>query len=112
VRGHTLAGDLIVRASPAHAHVADLVRSSHERVDGAGYPDGLRGDEIPLGARVIAVCDSFHAMTSDRPYRSAISRPSALAELRRAAASQLDPLVVEAFSAVALCMRAQLAYAS
>ena len=78
-----------------------MVRSSHERWDGDGYPDGLAGDEIPLGARIIGVCDAFDAMTSDRPYRDARAPRRPLAELRRCAGSQFDPEVVEAFAAVA-----------
>jgi HD-GYP domain-containing protein (c-di-GMP phosphodiesterase class II) len=78
--------------------VARLVRSSHERYDGRGYPDRLMGDEIPLGARIVAVCDSFHAMTTDRPYRPAISHQEALDELHRCAGQQFDPMVVEAFT--------------
>jgi HD-GYP domain-containing protein (c-di-GMP phosphodiesterase class II) len=76
------------------------VRSSHERWDGAGYPDGLCGHEIPLGARVVSVCDAFEAMTTDRPYREAISEDEALDELRRCGGSQFDPMVVEAFCRV------------
>lgn len=96
---HTLIGERIMMAAPALARAAKLVRSSHERWDGGGYPDGLAGNDIPLGARVIAVCDSFDAMTSDRPYRKAIPEELALAELRRCAGTQFDPEVVEAFVA-------------
>jgi HD-GYP domain-containing protein (c-di-GMP phosphodiesterase class II) len=74
-----------------------LVRSTHERLDGDGYPDGLRGKEIPIGARIICVCDAFDAMTSERPYRVAMTPEDALAELRRCAGSQFDPAVVAAF---------------
>jgi len=101
MRGHTLVGERIVRAAPSLAHTADLVRSCHERFDGAGYPDGLAGDAIPFGARIIAVCDAFDAMVSDRPYRSARSRAEALAEIRRCAGTQFDPAVAEAFCALA-----------
>ena len=97
MRGHTIAGEQILNSSPALAPVAPLVRSSHERWDGRGYPDGLRGTAIPLGARVIAVCDSYDAMTSDRSYRRAMSEEVALAELRAGAGSQFDPQVVAAF---------------
>lgn len=75
------------------------MRSSHERFDGTGYPDGLAGEDIPLGARVVSVCDAYEAMTSDRPYRSASSPEEAVAELGRCACSQFDPRVVEAFRA-------------
>jgi len=68
-----------------------------ERWDGTGYPDGLKGERIPLGARILAVADAFDAMTSDRPYRKALSREQAIAELRRCAGTQFDPRVVEVF---------------
>jgi len=97
VRRHTLIGERIVRAAPALAHVADIVRSSHEWFDGSGYPDGLAGAQIPLGSRVIAVCDAYDAMTSQRVYRRAVSVAEALAELRRCAGTQFDPDVVAAF---------------
>jgi len=77
--------------------VARLVRSTHGAFDGGGYPDGLTGEQIPLGARIIAVCDAFDAMTSDRSYRRAMPLGDAVAELRRCARSQFDPCVVEAF---------------
>ena len=73
------------------------MRSSHERWDGGGYPDGLRGEEIPLGARIVAVCDAFDAMTTERPYRQPMPEGEAIAELRRCAGTQFDPMVVEAF---------------
>ena len=77
--------------------VADLVLHHHERWDGAGYPDGLRGEEIPLGARIIFVTDAYDAMTSDRIYRPKLSSQQALAELERCAATQFDPGIVAAF---------------
>ena len=73
------------------------VRASHVRWDGAGYPDLLAGENIPLGARIVAVADAFDAMTSDRPYRTALPETDALAELRRCAGTQFDPAVVDAF---------------
>lgn len=97
MRRHTLIGERILSSAPALIPVAKLVRSSHERFDGKGYPDGRAGEEIPLGARVVAVCDAYDAMTSDRPYRKALSPTEAIAELRRAAGTQFDPRVVEAF---------------
>ncbi len=100
VRQHTLVGDRILSAAPAMSSVAEMVRASHERFDGAGYPDGLAGEGIPLGARIVAVCDAFHAMTGGRPYRSAIEPDAALEELRRCAGEQFDPDVVEAFCAL------------
>jgi diguanylate cyclase (GGDEF)-like protein len=100
VRQHTVIGERIVSAAPALGPVAALVRSSHERWDGTGYPDGLAGAEIPLGARIVAVCDTFDAMLGGRPYRPARSVNAALAELRRFAGTQFDPAVVEAFVGV------------
>jgi diguanylate cyclase (GGDEF)-like protein len=100
MRRHPLIGERILLAAPAFRPVARLVRSSHERFDGGGYPDGLRGDEIPLGARIVAACDAFDAMTTDRPYREAVSEADAIGELRRCAGTQFDPMVVEAFCRV------------
>ena len=100
MKQHTIVGDRILSAAPALEPVAKLVRSSHERYDGNGYPDQLKGDDIPLGARIVAVCDAFQAMTSDRPYRRSIGVPAALAELRRCSGLQFDPDVIDAFIAV------------
>jgi two-component system cell cycle response regulator len=100
MRRHPLIGERILLAAPALRPVARLVRSSHERWDGSGYPDGLSGDEIPLGARVVAVCDAFNAMTTDRPYRETVSEHDAIEELRACAGTQFDPMVVEAFCRV------------
>ena len=99
MRRHTLIGERIVAAAPALGPVAKLVRASHERWDGAGYPDATAGEDIPLGARIVAVCDAYDAMVSDRPYRRARSCAEAIAELRRCAGAQFDPAVVEAFVA-------------
>jgi two-component system cell cycle response regulator len=96
MRQHTIIGQRILNATPALNPVAAIVRSAHERWDGTGYPDGLSGDAIPLGARIIAVCDAYDAMTSDRCYQNARSHPDALAEIRNHAGSQFDPAVVEA----------------
>jgi two-component system cell cycle response regulator len=100
MRRHPLIGERILLAAPALRPVARLVRSSHERWDGGGYPDGLSGNEIPLGARVVAVCHAFDAMTTERPYQQAIADDEAVAELRRCAGTQFDPMVVEAFCRV------------
>jgi diguanylate cyclase (GGDEF)-like protein len=96
MRQHTVTGEAILSAAPALAGVAAIVRSTHERIDGGGYPDGLRGAEISLAARIIAVCDAFDAMTSDRPYRRAMSRDAALRELEAMSGTQFDPQVIEA----------------
>jgi two-component system cell cycle response regulator len=96
MRQHAVIGHRILSAAPALAPVATLVRASHERWDGAGYPDGLAGTDIPLGARIVAVCDAFDAMTSERCYQGARSATDALAELRRHAGTQFDPTVVDA----------------
>jgi diguanylate cyclase (GGDEF)-like protein len=99
MRQHTVIGERILAAAPALAGAAQLVRWSHERIDGSGYPDGLSGEEIPLGARIIAVCDAFDAMTSRRPYRpTPMSVEGAIAELRRSAGSHFDAGVVEIFA--------------
>ncbi len=100
MRRHTLVGERILAAAPAFESVAAIVRSSHERWDGSGYPDRLLGTAIPLGARIVAVCDAFDPMTSDRPYAPAVSPAGALAELRRCAGTQFDPEVVETFAEV------------
>jgi diguanylate cyclase (GGDEF)-like protein len=97
MKTHTLIGERIVSAAPALGYVAPLVRSTHEHWDAAGYPDGLGDEAIPIEARVVSVCDAYDAMTSDRPYRRAMSGEVAVAELRRCAGSQFDPAVVEAF---------------
>ena len=94
IRRHTVIGERILRAAPALAGAARLVRSSHERMDGKGYPDGLSGTDIPLGSRIIAVCDAYDAMVSERPYGVALSMEEAISELRRMAGSQFDPAIV------------------
>jgi len=84
-----------VRAAPALSRAAALVRASHERWDGSGYPDGLAGEDIPLGARIVAVADAFDAMTTDRSYKPALASAAALSELRACSGTQFDPAVVE-----------------
>src|SRR5262249_3508158 len=96
IRQHTVIGERILDAAPSLAGCAKIVRSSHENWDGTGYPDGLVGDEIPLEARIIAVCDAFQAMTTTRPYRGARAPEEAIAELRRCSGTQFDPDVVRA----------------
>jgi len=96
MRRHTLAGEAILAPITSLRKVLPIVRSSHERWDGSGYPDGLAGDAIPVGARIVAVCDAFRAMTERRPYRAPMSERDALAELRRNAGTQFDPACVRA----------------
>jgi HD-GYP domain-containing protein (c-di-GMP phosphodiesterase class II) len=96
MRGHAAAGGDLVARIDAFAHLAAAVRASHERWDGAGYPDGLSGEQIPLAARIIAACDTYDAIVTDRPYRAARSHAEAARELRAVAGSQLDTLVVDA----------------
>jgi diguanylate cyclase (GGDEF)-like protein len=96
MRRYTAIGERLIAAAPALGPVAALVRSSHERFDGRGYPDGLAGEQIPLGSRIVFVCDAFDAMTSDRPWRLALAPAAALAELQRCAGTQFDPAIVAA----------------
>jgi diguanylate cyclase (GGDEF)-like protein len=96
VERHTVVGEQILSPVEFLSDVLPLVRSAHERFDGSGYPDGLAGDEIPLGARIVFACDTYDAMTTDRPYRAALPHEHAKAELRRVAGTQLDPAVVQA----------------
>jgi HD-GYP domain-containing protein (c-di-GMP phosphodiesterase class II) len=97
MRQHTIVGERLVSTSPALRPVALLVRASHERWDGSGYPDGRAGESIPLGSRIVAVCDAYGAMMSERPYRVALSHDDACRELRGGAGTQFDPAVVDAF---------------
>jgi diguanylate cyclase (GGDEF)-like protein len=102
---HSVIGERILATVPALRGVGLLVRHSHESWDGSGYPDRLQGTAIPLGARIITVCDAFDAMTSQRPYAAPTSVDEALAELRRCAGTQFDPAVVEAFCAARAALR-------
>ena len=97
MRRHTIIGERIIAGAPALAQVSRLVRASHERWDGTGYPDGLTGPQTPIGSRIISVCDAFDAMVSERPYKVGRSTTAALAELRRCKGTQFDPEVVDAF---------------
>jgi two-component system, cell cycle response regulator len=96
MRRHTLIGERIAQSAPALVGVSSLIRSSHERWDGAGYPDQLAGHDIPLGAQIVLVCDAYAAMTSERCYQPAMTRADALAELRHNAGTQFAPAVVAA----------------
>ena len=96
MRSHAAVGGELVSRIDAFAHLAPVVRASHERWDGGGYPDGLAAAEIPRAARIIAVCDTYDAIVTERPYRPARTPREALAELRRVAGSQLDEQVVGA----------------
>jgi len=99
IKQHTAVGQRIVAAAGSSLHdVAGMIRASHERMDGTGYPDRLAGDAIPLGSRIVAVCDAYDAMLVARPYRTSLSQEDALAELARCAGSQFDAEVVSAFT--------------
>jgi putative nucleotidyltransferase with HDIG domain len=99
MRSHATIGANILSAAPALAGVAEIVRATHERVDGQGYPHGLAGEQIPLPSRIVFVCDAFDAMISERPYGAALTTDEAVAELRSNAGTQFDPAVVDAFCA-------------
>jgi HD-GYP domain-containing protein (c-di-GMP phosphodiesterase class II) len=97
MRRHTIVGQrMLDRVGGALKDVGLVVRASHERWDGTGYPDGLAGEEIPIAARIVCAADAFSAMTTDRPYRAARDRDFAIAELRAQAGQQFDPHVAEA----------------
>jgi putative nucleotidyltransferase with HDIG domain len=100
MRDHPVVGERILRTVPGLERVARAVRHEHERWDGGGYPDGLAGEDIPLASRIVLVCDAYHAMTSDRPYRDAMDDATARAELLRCAGVQFDPAVVSALLSV------------
>ncbi|HEY1508593.1 MAG TPA: HD domain-containing phosphohydrolase [Solirubrobacteraceae bacterium] len=97
IRLHTMIGERLLATNFEMEHIARLVRSSHERWDGGGYPDGLAGEQTPLAARIVFVCSAFADMTTARPHRIARDTTSALRELERGAGNQFDPEVVRAF---------------
>ncbi len=96
MKQHPVIGERILRVVPGLGTVARIVRHEHERWDGDGYPDGLSGDEIPIGSRIIIAADTYHAITSDRPYRAARSHGDAIEELTKCAGTQFDPSVTAA----------------
>jgi HD-GYP domain-containing protein (c-di-GMP phosphodiesterase class II) len=101
IKNHTIEGQFILdRVGGLLGRVGEIVRSCHERWDGQGYPDGLAGEQIPLPARIVFVCDAFNAMTTNRPYRKALDTEDALRELRDNAGTQFDADVVTALVAV------------
>jgi HD-GYP domain-containing protein (c-di-GMP phosphodiesterase class II) len=102
MRAHAESGERLLHDVVALPGVLAVVRSHHERWDGGGYPDGTRGEAIPLAARVVAVADAFQAMIEPRPYRGRRSQHTSLAEIRRNAGSQFDPYCVAALAAVVL----------
>jgi HD-GYP domain-containing protein (c-di-GMP phosphodiesterase class II) len=97
VKEHPELGERILAPIDRLADVRPIVRACHERWDGLGYPDGRAGEEIPVEARIVLVCDAFHAMTTDRPYRTALDPAEAVRRLRESAGTQFDPTVVEVF---------------
>jgi HD-GYP domain-containing protein (c-di-GMP phosphodiesterase class II) len=100
VKTHPLVGETIVEPVPFLNEIKDVIRHHHERYDGFGYPDGLKGDDIPLMSRIILIADAYDAMTSDRPYRRALSHEAALKEIEKHSGTQFDPEVAAAFMRV------------
>jgi diguanylate cyclase (GGDEF)-like protein len=100
LHGQTLVGERILQAAPALSHVAGIVRSSHERFDGTGYPDGLAGAAIPLASRIVFVCDAYETLTSRRPNIPRLSVEAAVEEMRRSAGTAFDPVVVAGLAEV------------
>ena len=100
MKEHPVISEYILQEVDLNPIVLQIARSSHERIDGTGYPDGLTADQIPLPARIVLVADAFDALTSDRPYRSSRTVSSALEELRAHAGTQFCPTVIEAMDAI------------
>jgi HD-GYP domain-containing protein (c-di-GMP phosphodiesterase class II) len=97
IKGHPGVGASMVRRIPPLKKLADTVSRHHERLDGTGYPEGLSAGELAMSTRILAIADSFDAMTSNRPYRPGLTREAAIAELRRCSPHQLDADLVEVF---------------
>jgi HD-GYP domain-containing protein (c-di-GMP phosphodiesterase class II) len=97
MKTHPLIGVQIVAPIKFLGNAVEVIRCHHERWDGKGYPDGLAGEDIPIGARIFSVCDTFDAMTSDRPYRRALPFDYAVEEIERCGGTQFDPVVVDSF---------------
>jgi HD-GYP domain-containing protein (c-di-GMP phosphodiesterase class II) len=97
MKQHTIIGEQILAPIEFLEEVRPMVLHEHENWDGTGYPHGLQGEDIPLGARIIFVCDAFHAMTSNRPYRKALPIEEAVERLKRGSGKQFDPTVINAF---------------
>ena len=101
IKAHTIEGQkMLDRVGGLLSEVGRIVRSSHERWDGSGYPDGLAGEQIPLGATIVSCCDAFNAMTTDRSYRSAMPLEDAIAELHAESGKQFNPAVVEVLARI------------
>ena len=96
MRTHPVHSERLIANVPELAHLAPVIRAEHERWDGGGYPDGLSGDQIPLASRITLVCDAYDAMTSDRPYRKAMSADQARAEIAAGAGTQFCPTSAQA----------------
>lgn len=96
MKKHPVIGAEIIKGMEIYDNCVDIVKYEHERWDGSGYPEGLKGEEIPLGARIVAAADVYDALTSDRPYRKALPKEEAIAELKRMRGVKLDPRVVDA----------------
>jgi HD-GYP domain-containing protein (c-di-GMP phosphodiesterase class II) len=97
MRTHSTQGEELIRNTPGLEHLGPAIRAEHERWDGHGYPDGLSGERIPVASRITFVCDAYHAMTSDRPYRAALSPDAALREIREGTGTQFCPSSAAAF---------------
>ncbi|RLE10553.1 hypothetical protein DRJ00_01015 [Candidatus Aerophobetes bacterium] len=108
IKKHAALGAGILSNIESLKEVSKIIRHHHEWYNGEGYPDGLTGEEIPLGSRIISVADAYQAMTSDRPYRKAFSKEKAIAELERGAGSQFDPKIVRIFIGILLGERENL----